>query len=165
METKAYLIILALVSAGSYFIGYSNREIEVREVIKEVVVEKEAEVKVVTEWRDRVVTKEKIVHPDGTVEERTIAESTALRNQLHTKEKELAALKEQKKQEILSQKVTMFSVGTQIPLKYPDLLPKSIECCLGASVVIGVRLLGPLWVEGGFIPEDKSASIGVRYEF
>lgn len=165
METKAYLIILALVSAGSYFIGYSNREVEVREVVKEVLVEKEAEVKVVTEWRDRVVTKERIVRPDGTVEERTIAENSELRNELQTKEKELSALREQKKQEIVSQKLPMFSVGTQVPLKYSELLPKSIECCLDASVSIGVRLLGPLWAEGVFRPSDKSASVGVRYEF
>lgn len=165
METKAYLTILALVSAGSYFIGYSNRKIEVQEVVKEVVIEKQAEEKVVTRWRDRVVTKERIIHPDGTKEERVITENLVMRQELQKKKAEIEELKESQKKEILSQKVTMFSVGTQIPLKYPDLLPKSIECCLGASVVIGVRLLGPLWVEGGFIPEDKSASIGVRYEF
>lgn len=165
METKTYLIILALVSSGSYLIGYTNRRVELREVVKEVVVEKEAKTKIVTEWRDRIVTKEKIIRPDGTTEERTIAESATLRNELQIKEKEIASLRAKQKQEVAAPKLPMISAGIQIPLKYSELLPKGMECCLDVSMSVGTRLLGPLWVEGGFRPRDKTVSVGVRYEF
>lgn len=162
-----HAIIRTAIVAGlvGVMVGYSNKKVEVKEVVKEVIVERTAEEKVVTRWRDRIVTKEKIIKADGTVEERTITENMAMRQELKKKESEIMDLKKEYRERSVEPVRPSYSVGVQIPLKYSDLLPNSKECCSSVSVSIGVRLLGPLWAEGGFRPDIKAVTVGVRYEF
>lgn len=161
--TQALVRTAGIAALVGLIIGHTNSRVEVREVIKEVVVEKAAEEKVVVKWRDRIVTKEKIIKPDGTIEERTITENLVMRQELQKKEAEITRLRNE--QNTTTPVLPNYSVGVQIPLKYSDLLPNSIECCSNVSVSVGVRLLGPLWAEGGFRPEVKAVTLGVRYEF
>ncbi len=159
-----YLGIGLLLVGGGFYAGYSNRQVTTdREVVvqeKEVVVQKEAEVK----WRERIVTVEKIVRPDGTVEERTIDHS----QELDKATKELAQTKEQltkeRERKIITPALSKYSLGVQVPLKFSE-EPTKMFSVYDVSFLLGVRLLGPLWVEGSFSPSSKETTIGVRWEF
>lgn len=162
MNLRTQLAILLLVGIGSYFLGYSNRQIQIKEVVKEVIVEKEAETKIVTRWRDRTITKEKIIRPDGTIEERLIRENSELKTALEDRKKELDFQKN--KEKISETKLATVSAGVRIPLKYSELLPTSKELLQSAEITGGLRVLGPLWLDGGISPGSKQVTIGVRYE-
>jgi hypothetical protein len=163
MNWKLYSITILIAVAGGFLIGYlQNKEkvvVQVQEVEK--VVQKEAETVVVTKWKDRVVTIEKIVRPDGTIEERTIEAEREVAEEFRKKEKEITELKEKLSKKETTPVLSKYSLGLQVPLKFQQETPISY---MDAAATVGVRALGPIWVEGSFQPSTREVTIGVRYE-
>jgi len=161
MHWKIYLISIVVALLVGLAGGYSHRRVEVTEVEKKVFIEKEAETITVTKWKDRVVTIEKIVRPDGTIEERTIEAEREVAEEFRRKEKEITELKEKLSKKETTPVLSKYSLGLQVPLKFQQETPIDY---MDAAATIGVRALGPIWLEGSFQPSTREVTIGVRYE-
>lgn len=163
MNWKLYSITILIAVAGGFLIGYlQNKEkvvVQVQEVEK--IVQKEAETVVVTKWKQKVVTIEKIVRPDGTVEERTIEAEQEVAEEFRKKEKEISELKEKLSKKETTPVLSKYSLGLQVPLKFQQETPISY---MDAAATVGIRALGPIWLEGSFQPSTREVTIGVRYE-
>lgn len=139
-----YVILVAAAGATGYWQGVSNR--------KTITVEHTAQTLI--EYRDRIVVHEKIIHPDGTIEEkdttREISEDTN-----HS----------ESDREVTSTPVLPdYSLGIRYGSTYSDLLRNSLSPNPNSlELNIGRRILGPLWVEVGAGLER--VTLGVRYEF
>jgi hypothetical protein len=163
MNWKLYSITILIAVAGGFLIGYlQNKEkvvVQLQEVEK--IVQKEAETVVVTKWKDKVITIEKIVRPDGTIEERTIEAEREVAEEFRKKEKEITDLKEKLSKKESSPVLSKYSLGLQVPLKFQQETPIDYT---DASLFLGTRVLGPVWLEGSFQPNTREITIGVRYE-
>ena len=144
------LVALILATACGYFYGKGDKEV----VIQEKVVTKEGETRTV--YKDRIITKTKIIRPDGTVEER---EETKQSDKVVDKKKTSTEKeKDTESRPILAK----YSVAGYV------LLPvESISTIRTASpdygVIGGYRLIGPVWLEAGGNTR-KEFQLGVRIE-
>lgn len=147
------VLLLAAVGLGGYYTGKGQREI----VKEEKIIYKEGEEKIV--YRDREVIKEKIIRPDGTIEEREITRDIS--KEIERRSKEIA------QEEILKSKpvLSKYSLGVKYwaPLSVEALKPSyySLE---NTEVTTGYRVLGELWIVGGY-KLDNSVSLGVSLQF
>ncbi len=172
MNWKLYVLLGTFLLGVGFYAGYSTRKVEktvqVVTIEKEVVVEKEAEEIVVTKWRDRVVTVERIVRPDGTIEERTIESEREVAEEWQRREREIAKLREEltaaQTHQVITPVLPKYSAGLQLPLKF--LTDPTNDIYSVAHLTVGFRPLEfPVWVEGGFQPASREMSVGLRYEF
>lgn len=163
MSWKLYLISILAAIGGGFLLGWTqNKEKVVTQVEeKAVVVWKEQEVLEVTKWKEKIVTVEKIVRPDGTIEERIIEQEKEMQEEFQKKEKEIAQLKEKLNKKETVPVLSSYSLGLQVPLKFSEETPISY---LDSAVVLGARVLGPFWIEGSFQHSTREVTIGVRYE-
>ncbi len=139
-----YIVFIAAAGATGYWQGLSNRKV--------VTIEHAAETLI--EYRDRIVVHEKIIHPDGTIEERDTTHDTA--TDTHHTESDSSTTS--------TPSLPEYAFGLRYDTKYSDLLPSIIRPDIGAAeVTVGRRILGPVWVEVG--AGVQRFSLGVRYEF
>lgn len=156
MNWKMHISLWLFLLAIGFTAGYSNRRVEVQEIEKKVYIVKEGEVK----WKEKVIIQEKIIRPDGTIEERLITKE----EELNKKEKEITNLKEKLASKVITPTLSKYSLGLQIPLKFSE--EKAISYSVhDVSPVFGIRVLGPVWAEGSFQPSTGTVTLGVRYEF
>jgi hypothetical protein len=163
MNWKLYVVSILIAIAGGFAGGFSQRRTEVTEVEKKVFVVRDAETVTVTKWKDRVVTVERIVRPDGTIEERTIEAEREVAEEFRKKEKEITDLKEKLSKKETTPVLSKYSLGLQVPLKFQLDSSDRIDYT-AASLFLGTRVLGPVWLEGSFQPSTREVTIGVRYE-
>jgi uncharacterized protein HemX len=153
-----YLVITAILLGLGYYLGRQKQQVVT--VMEERVVYKEGAVKI----KEQTVIREKIIRPDGTIEERLI-----------TKDKEVEELtkllaKEKSKVKIITPVLSKYSLGLQTNLKKNELDTIgniSKADWLGSSqAVIGARLGDSgLWLEGLVSLDTRSFGLGVRYEW
>ncbi len=132
-----------------YYLGQGNKQIEIqKEYIKG---------ETITEIVEKTVTVEKIIRPDGTVEERTITEN----KNTNTDEKKT----EISESTIKTIAQAQYSIGLQYHVDYKELFEsaKEYKKLSRYEIIVGRRILGPAWVEIGSSTEQLT--LGVRYEF
>lgn len=169
-----YILLIALpvgcLGAGYYWGSSSVPETETR--IEERVVtqiEKQIEVQTVTEWKDRIVTVERVVHPDGTTEERTTTEDRDEHQSSQTETHESTSQTAETNTAIIASGSTnsqaSYSLGVQYRHSLYPILDTSGVPATDYTISLGARVLSlPVWVELG-ASTRKELSVGVRYEW
>lgn len=142
----ALVVALALFGAG-YYLGHGQIEIITREIKGETV----------TQTVTKVVTVERIVHPDGTVQQRTITRDEDRNQESKTNTKQQVTTNSKSY-------IPNYSIGIRYWANYSNLLADSTSLETSRlELSIGRRLLGNLWLEAG--ARTNSASLGLRVEF
>lgn len=143
-----YIIGLAVAVAllvGGYYLGKGQKEV----ITEEKIVYKEGETKII----EREIIKEKIIRPDGTIEERTIEKDKSTEE----KSKEIEREKSQSVTPILSR----YSLGAKY---WPDLSIRQQWNKDNLEITTGYRVWGEAWVDVGY-KLDNSVSLGLSLKF
>ncbi len=166
-KIAAGLIILIGVFGGGFYAGKGQTRVEIQEKVVRV----EGESKTV--YKDRIVTVTKTVQPDGTTTEVTKTEEKEGSKETRT------TSDEKDRKTVTTPILSKYSLG----LKYWASLDDKIDVSRMSNyeVTAGYRVLGEVWVIGGFRPGsearltgdgggssprlDKQVAIGIAFNF
>lgn len=180
---KKYGILSVILLVTGFSIGKfsSKKEIETKEVIKEVKIVDEQSIRIAIEeakkeWEKNTKQKTIIVEvekPDGTKEKTTVVEteenqsskeSTSNKETEETKKTEVVSTEVEKK---ISEKPAMpeYSLGVQIHKEIKNIFSTLPQDNLDYSVNVGKRVIGGIWADSSFKVKSKEFGIGIRWEF
>lgn len=163
----AILTTLVVIFIGGFYTGKGQTRVEIQEKVVRV----EGESKTV--YKDRVVTVTKTVKPDGTTTETTKTEEKEGSKETKTASKDTA------KSTVTTPTLSNYSLG----LKYWASLDDKLDMrkMSNYEVTVGKRMLGEIWLIGGFRPGsearltgdgggssprlDKQVSLGISFNF
>lgn len=160
------IISVLILVISSYFYGKKSVKptIITKVEIKEKIVEKEIKVKVESKDTKKSTEKTIIKKPDGTIIEtikeidETKVENTDKTTNSVTQEKEKI-----KKPEVVYKPEKKYKIGVSTELKNLKKPFEKKEYSIWLEG--GAKLIGPLWLEGGFNIDDHSAKIGISLNF
>lgn len=149
-----YLVLSALLLiAGAGLVGYhygkGNREV----VIEEKIIKGEKEVVTV----EKTIIKERIIRPDGTIEERTIEKD----KEKNTTETEISRDTSTHSRPLLAKYSLGIGFEKKLTLEELRFDKSQVE---DYYISAGYRVFGPAWVDMQYQPSNRSVSLGVRIE-
>jgi len=143
------LIVAASLLAGTFYMGYKQGAGKVVTVTNTV----KGDTQVV--FKDRIVTRTKVVQKDGTVTEVTRTEEKQQETSSHTSDTSVA----------VTPAKTKYSLGlmTAPKLVREDGHIKSIRIMPGLTA--GYNLGNDVWVKLGYVPNDSLVVVGIEVHF
>lgn len=142
------ILIAAVVLIGTFGTGFYLGRGQVQ--VEEKIVYKEGETRII----EKEVIREKIIRPDGTIEERVIEKDKDTDSKTRDTETDKSV------KPILAQ----YSLGLGLRVDLGEINKLREVSYENVVITGGRRLLGPLWLDGS-VGLDKQITVGVRYEF
>lgn len=151
--TVGLAAVIAAALAG-FYTGRGQKEVEIQEKI--ITTKGETQ----TVFKDRIITVTKVLRPDGTVEETTRTEDKSGSSSTKSSEKS------KEKDTVTTSIASQYSLGLKYWASLDDKFneaDRTVRDTGRYEVVAGYRILGDIWVEGGY-RLDKQLSVGLRVQ-